>query len=239
MATNNVVNSYVYDSFGNIMQKTEGVVNNYTYTAREYDSESGLYYYRARYYDAKVGRFVQEDPRNGGIIEPASQNRYIYSLNNPVIYIDSTGLKVRELTKEEQKSLATAVQVVKDYLGDTTRLPDLNKVTFLVDTSIPKDKMGKTIGISTNTIYLSPEVLSQGGYLLVETVAHELVHIRQKTSPISAVAYAILFPIAEIEASLFGEALADAYFQVEKAKTRKEIEELRKKWKERKKCKTE
>jgi len=31
-------------------------------TAREYDSETGLYYYRARYYDPKAGRFITRDP---------------------------------------------------------------------------------------------------------------------------------------------------------------------------------
>ncbi|MBI4640627.1 MAG: RHS repeat-associated core domain-containing protein [Candidatus Tectomicrobia bacterium] len=36
--------------------------NPYTYTSREYDAESGLYYYRARYYDPRSGRFLSEDP---------------------------------------------------------------------------------------------------------------------------------------------------------------------------------
>lgn len=59
------------------------------YTAREYDSETGLYYYRARYYDAKAGRFISEDPIGllGGI------NLYSYVKNNPVNMIDPRGLK--------------------------------------------------------------------------------------------------------------------------------------------------
>jgi RHS repeat-associated protein len=36
--------------------------NRFQYTAREFDSESGLYYYRARYYDPNMGRFINEDP---------------------------------------------------------------------------------------------------------------------------------------------------------------------------------
>jgi RHS repeat-associated protein len=86
--TGNVVNNYIYDSFGNIMEKTEGVANPYTYTAREYDTESGLYYYRFRYYDARVGRFLSEDPIGfwGGI------NFYAYLNNNPINSNDPYGL---------------------------------------------------------------------------------------------------------------------------------------------------
>ncbi len=34
----------------------------YTFTGREYDKETGLYYYRARYYDPEIGRFISKDP---------------------------------------------------------------------------------------------------------------------------------------------------------------------------------
>src|SRR5208283_5756072 len=34
----------------------------FTYAGREYDPESGLYYYRARYYDPTEGRFISKDP---------------------------------------------------------------------------------------------------------------------------------------------------------------------------------
>ena len=31
-------------------------------TGREFDKETGLYYYRARYYDPMEGRFISKDP---------------------------------------------------------------------------------------------------------------------------------------------------------------------------------
>jgi len=61
-STGSAIQSYVYDSFGRIVQKTGNLTNPYTFTAREFDSETGLYYYRGRYYDASLGRFLQEDP---------------------------------------------------------------------------------------------------------------------------------------------------------------------------------
>ena len=54
--------SYSYDAYGNILESPGTVEQPYTYTGREFDSESGLYYYRARYYDPATGRFLQEDP---------------------------------------------------------------------------------------------------------------------------------------------------------------------------------
>ncbi|MEK6589353.1 MAG: RHS repeat-associated core domain-containing protein, partial [Nitrospinota bacterium] len=56
-----VVQRYNYDSFGKFKRFGNKVKNAYTYTGREYDRETGLYYYRARYYDAKVGRFTTKD----------------------------------------------------------------------------------------------------------------------------------------------------------------------------------
>ena len=54
--------AYAYDAYGNILDSLGTLEQPYTYTGREFDSESGLYYYRARYYDAGTGRFLQKDP---------------------------------------------------------------------------------------------------------------------------------------------------------------------------------
>ncbi|MFA5162477.1 MAG: RHS repeat-associated core domain-containing protein [Elusimicrobiales bacterium] len=61
----------------------------YSYTAREWDAETGLFYYRARYYAPDIGRFIQKDPIgfNGG-----DTNLYAYVGNRPNRYIDPTGL---------------------------------------------------------------------------------------------------------------------------------------------------
>jgi len=61
---------------------------NKAFTGREWDPETGLYYYRARYYDPKIGRFISEDP----IGFAAGTNFYNYVENNPVRYTDPYGL---------------------------------------------------------------------------------------------------------------------------------------------------
>jgi RHS repeat-associated protein len=58
------------------------------FTGREWDPETGLYYYRARYYDPKAGRFISEDPIAFG----GGSNFFGYVGNAPVSYGDPWGL---------------------------------------------------------------------------------------------------------------------------------------------------
>ena len=84
-STGATVKTYRYDAFGNIVSQIGTLANPFTYTGREYDAETGLYYYRARYYDARIGRFLQEDPVQ-------DDNLYAYGNNNPINYGDPYGL---------------------------------------------------------------------------------------------------------------------------------------------------
>jgi RHS repeat-associated protein len=81
------VQQYEYDAFGNIVNSSGTITQPFTYTGREYDAETGLYYYRARYYDPKIGRFLQEDPI-------WSVNAYAYCYSNPLNLVDPYGLIV-------------------------------------------------------------------------------------------------------------------------------------------------
>ncbi len=83
--------SYVYDSFGNLTSSTGTLTNSIRYTGREFDSETGLYYYRARYYDPTIGQFLQEDPVSGIMRNPQTINKYPYVLNNPTNLADPNG----------------------------------------------------------------------------------------------------------------------------------------------------
>ncbi len=54
---------------------------------REYDSETGLYYYRARYYNPTQGRFLSRDPL--GYLPDVNLYRYVG--NNPLNLTDPNG----------------------------------------------------------------------------------------------------------------------------------------------------
>src|SRR3989441_12698088 len=68
-ANGNIAAAYTYDSFGNLTGSTGTVTNPYRYTAREFDTETGIYYYRARYYLPGGGRVASEDTL--GLVEGA------------------------------------------------------------------------------------------------------------------------------------------------------------------------
>ncbi len=61
-------------------------------TGKERDSESGNDYFGARYYGSSMGRFLSPDPTGGNLSNPQTLNKYSYTLNNPLIYTDPTGL---------------------------------------------------------------------------------------------------------------------------------------------------
>jgi RHS repeat-associated protein len=69
-----------------------GTKDKFKFTGEALDPQTGLYYLRARYYDPSVGRFISKDPLLGVASAPATTNRYVYALNNPMQYTDRSGM---------------------------------------------------------------------------------------------------------------------------------------------------
>jgi RHS repeat-associated protein len=81
--------SYEYSAYGQVAASDPNFLTNpYMFTGRRFDIETGLYYYRARYYNPHIGRFMQTDPVGYG----DGINWYLYCRNNPLAFVDPSGL---------------------------------------------------------------------------------------------------------------------------------------------------
>jgi RHS repeat-associated protein len=86
-----VLNHVRYDSFGQVLSQSDPTAaTRYLFTGREYDPETGLYYYRAREYDPALGRFLSEDALQ---FQGGGENPYLYVLNDPQNNQDPSGLE--------------------------------------------------------------------------------------------------------------------------------------------------
>lgn len=71
------------------------VAQNYKFTGKERDAESGLDNFGARYDASSMGRFMSADPvfiSADRLTDPQSLNLYAYVRNNPLSLVDPTGL---------------------------------------------------------------------------------------------------------------------------------------------------
>ncbi|MGH7517999.1 MAG: RHS repeat-associated core domain-containing protein [Gemmatimonadales bacterium] len=83
-----------YDEFGQVTENTAPGFQPFGYAGGLYDHQTGLVRFGARDYDASTGRWTAKDPIgfNGG-----DGNLYAYVGNEPVGYIDPTGLFVWDI----------------------------------------------------------------------------------------------------------------------------------------------
>lgn len=87
-----ITDTWVYDAFGLVRQRTGSTPNSFLFDGEEYDANSGFYYLRARWMNPTIGRFVSLDPYVGSPFEPQSLHKYVFAHNNPLSYHDPSGL---------------------------------------------------------------------------------------------------------------------------------------------------
>ncbi len=83
---------YPYGGERDVTSPSSG--NNYKFTGKERDAESGLDNFGARYNSSQYGRFMTPDPIGIFVADasnPQTWNQYSYVLNNPLKFIDPTG----------------------------------------------------------------------------------------------------------------------------------------------------
>lgn len=88
-ASNTVFAAVTYQPFGTVV--TPSGSDYVTFAGEITDSPTGLVYLGARYYDPTIGRFCALDPELGRLSMPQTMNRYVYCVNNPLIFCDPSG----------------------------------------------------------------------------------------------------------------------------------------------------
>jgi len=130
------LHSYSYDAFGNEVAPDARNTNPFRFTGQYLDFETGNYYLRARFFNPRTGRFTQPDPywnlgnmrgSNAAILQ--SGNLFLYVMNNPIMWVDPWGLKVKlEGTEEQRETMLELMQEITDY---TLYLDEDNYVQIL------------------------------------------------------------------------------------------------------------
>jgi len=109
-ASQTVVAKYLYDPFGNTLAQSGPLAdaNVYRFSSKEWNQNSGLYYYLYRFYDSSLQRWDSRDPLGDEAIvrhfpkklifvstwklrQEGSGNIYEFNHANPIRYIDSNG----------------------------------------------------------------------------------------------------------------------------------------------------
>jgi RHS repeat-associated protein len=98
-ATGAVVRRHDYYPFGEEYAAPPVSADRPRFTGKERDLETGLDYFAARYYGSRIGRFTTVDPVFSAVARPQRWNRYAYALNNPLRFIDPSGLDAEDATE--------------------------------------------------------------------------------------------------------------------------------------------
>lgn len=91
--------TYAYDAFGNVISGTGAggtgsppTWQHLLYAGEYYNQDLGLYALGRRLYDPTVGRFTTADTYPGMLTDPSSENGYVYVEDNPILWVDPTGM---------------------------------------------------------------------------------------------------------------------------------------------------
>jgi len=106
--------SYRYDPFGAAAEVTgDPAVTPWRYAGAYLDA-TGLYHMGERYYDPALGRFTQQDPIHNPL-DPKLWNRYVYVGNDPINFIDPSGLSGCALAGGTE-GFVVGVEVIRSFV---------------------------------------------------------------------------------------------------------------------------
>jgi len=143
-----VVAKTSYLPFGEVRQ---GGQEKYSYTGKEKDKATDLYYFDSRFNSPELRHFTQADSADADISDPQDLNRYAYVGNNPLSYVDPDGHKKKKkakLSKREKWMIAHGVD------------PDHDKTSLKM--AKKQEKAGKKYNVAAKTATSSVSTVQVG-----------------------------------------------------------------------------
>ena len=182
-----------------------GAVNQ-KFTGKERDAETGLDYFGARYMSSAQARFTSADPlmASAKVSNPQTWNRYSYAFNNPLRFMDPTGMYTCEGTDEQcrqfEKSRAAilkskdadAVRAANAYGKVKTdngvivtfadKLQDRGGTVSRIDTGLRVDPNNPNKFQATLAVTIQSDNIGNQ-----ETIAHEGSHVADYQSFVNSI----------------------------------------------------
>jgi RHS repeat-associated protein len=142
-ASGNITARFEYTPYGVSVPSMGAAPNGVGYTGHVNDPETGLVYMQARYYDAEVGRFPSVDPVGPTPGNVYSFSRYAYTNDNPVSFIDPSGMKAAGfgIISDQDCAIFHCENSYSSSSGDDGRdAPRKNVSSVVVDSSQGSNK---------------------------------------------------------------------------------------------------
>ncbi len=155
--TGTAVERYSYDAYGAVTITPGGggspltniwgtphsaIGNRYLFTGREFDEESGLYYYRSRFYDTAKERFLVRDSAE----YEDGPNLYSYVQDNPINRLDPDGMKA--WWEQYNYLCCREWDLVRNVLAKfklTTNNQNCTCRDYMLDGFLPRSVLGGTL----------------------------------------------------------------------------------------------
>jgi len=171
-ATGATVWSTEYTPFGNLTFAEGKLKKAVKFTGKDLDEDTGLYYFNARWYDQSIGRFISEDPIKDGL------NWYTYAANNPLRFVDPTGLTTENNEDNELNRVLDEIVERYDQMIQTARDKGYNVAANNLQRFL--DGTGGTVDIDSQWLKTFSSVLKAQNTNIkrfekqLELIAHEL-----------------------------------------------------------------
>ena len=157
-----------YDSFGNVTDESGPAVDFiFGYTGKAWDADAELYDYYHRMYDPVVGRFASADPLG---LASGDANLYRYVGNNPLNYIDSTGLCGQSWSGSQSLPSSWDTRTLFDDLDyTTTPIAGLGLFNAVSSATTYESLLSSSVSQNIISPSFSAELEGGGSWLMTST----------------------------------------------------------------------